>query len=75
MDLDLDLGDEREEIGDEAQPGAEQAERQRFRGIPTWEETVGMLITKNMEARSKRPDGGSSYGRNSRGGQGGRRRS
>jgi ribonuclease E len=74
LEMDLDIGED-EEGGDEGQSRAEPAERAGFRGIPTWEETVGMLITKNMEARSRRPEGGSSYGRNSRGGQGGRRRS
>jgi hypothetical protein len=38
-----------------------------FRGIPTWEEAVGLVITKNMEARSKRPNGGPSKGRGNRG--------
>jgi hypothetical protein len=69
--MDLDIGE-----GEEADvEGQSPAERHGFRGIPTWEETVGMLITKNMEARSRRPEGGSSYGRGNRGGQGGRRRS
>ncbi|NLF06766.1 MAG: hypothetical protein GX594_02145 [Pirellulaceae bacterium] len=37
--------------------------RAGFRGIPTWDEAVGLLIEKNLENRSKRPDGGSQRGR------------
>ena len=40
-----------------------------FRGIPTWEEAVGLVITKNLEARSKRPNGGPPKGRGDRGGR------
>jgi hypothetical protein len=39
-----------------------------FRGIPTWDEAVGLLITKNLESRSKRPNGGPSKGRGNRSG-------
>jgi hypothetical protein len=64
--------------------------RAGFRGIPTWDEAVGLVIAKNMESRSKRPSGGSGGGgshqgrggartsrgsRDTRGGRGGRRRS
>jgi hypothetical protein len=48
-----------------------------FRGIPTWEEAVGMLVTKNLESRAKRPGGGGSpRGRGARNnrGHGGQRR-
>jgi hypothetical protein len=73
LEMDLDIGE-----GEEADVGGEsrgdRTERQGFRGIPTWEETVGILVTKNMESRSRRPDGGSQHGRNNRGGHGGRRR-
>jgi len=60
------------------------AVRVGFRGIPTWEEAVGMLVAKNLESRAKRPGGGGSPRgrgpRNNRGprdnrGQGGQRRS
>ena len=51
--------------------GGESSEQQRserpvragFRGIPTWDETIGMIIDKNLENRSKRPNGGSQRGR------------
>jgi hypothetical protein len=49
-----------------------------FRKIPAWEEVVGMIITKNLESRAKRPNGGAPRGRggprNQRGNGGGGRR-
>ena len=33
------------------------------RGIPTWEEAVGLIVTANLESRSRKPNGGSSRGR------------
>ena len=42
-----------EGMGEE--PGGDRPARLGFRGIPTWEEAVGMLITKNLEARARRP--------------------
>jgi hypothetical protein len=33
----------------------DQPARLGFRGIPRWDEVVGMMIDKNLEARSKRP--------------------
>jgi len=46
------------------------------RAIPTWEEAVGLIVTTNLEARAKRPNGGSSRGHPSghgpREGRGGR---
>jgi hypothetical protein len=53
-----------EEAGEE--PGGDRPARIGFRGIPTWEEAVGMLITKNIEARARRPAGGPSHGRGNR---------
>jgi hypothetical protein len=45
------------------------------RGIPSWEDAIGMIVATNMEARSKNPNaGGSPRGRGGRG-RGGRRRS
>jgi hypothetical protein len=48
-----------------------------FRKIPAWEEVIGMIITKNLESRAKRPNGGAPRGRggqhNQRGNGGGRR--
>jgi len=35
----------------------EQPARLGFRGIPTWQETVGMLIDRNLEVRAKRGGG------------------
>src|SRR5690606_30799273 len=43
------------------------------RGIPTWEEAVGLVVSRNLEVRSKNPGGGS-WSRSSRG-RGGRDRS
>ena len=76
----IDEGDE--DLGDGDRPA-----RAGFRGIPTWEEAVGLVIAKNMEARLKRSagggrggSGGSRQGRggsgshDKRGGRGGRRR-
>lgn len=37
--------------------GDEQSVRAGFRGIPTWGETVGLVIEKNLESRAKRPGG------------------
>lgn len=37
--------------------------RAGFRGIPTWDEAIGLLVEKNLESRSKRPEGGSQRGR------------
>ncbi len=53
-----------EEMGEEA--GGDRPARLGFRGIPTWEEAVGMLITKNIEARARRPAGGPAHGRGPR---------
>ena len=70
----LDEGDE--DLGDRDRPA-----RAGFRGIPTWEEAVGLVLAKNMEARSKRAASGSSGGsggsgsggsRQGRGGRGSR---
>lgn len=69
----LDVGEGEE--GDEERPA-----RLGFRGIPSWQETVGLLVDKNIEARSKRPAGGPHHGRggsrgprDNRGGRGGGR--
>lgn len=42
-----------EETADEC--SGERAVRAGFRGIPTWGETVGLVIEKNLESRAKRP--------------------
>ena len=66
------------EEGDEGED--QRSPRLGFRGIPTWEEAVGLIVTKNLAARAKRPGGGAQHGRGHRGppdnrGRGGKRRS
>jgi hypothetical protein len=69
------------DIEEDETDGDQRAPRLGFRGIPTWEEAVGLIINKNIEARAKQPSGGSSHGRGNRGprdkrgGRGGKRRS
>ena len=64
--------------GDEAE--AERPGRLGFRGIPTWEEAIGLIVDKNLEARAKRsgggprPDRGNRGPRDNRGGHAGKRR-
>jgi hypothetical protein len=71
----LEEGEEGEEGDDQRSP------RLGFRGIPTWEEVVGLIVNKNIETRAKRPGGGTPRGRGHRGprdaggGRGGKRRS
>jgi hypothetical protein len=80
--------EERMEAEEEGEDEGDRPTRMGFRGIPTWEEAVGLVIAKNLEARSKRPGGGNGGGgshqkrggggrgpREKRGGRGGRRRS
>jgi hypothetical protein len=66
VDVDLFAGDELESVEGEPSEG-EQPARLGFRGIPTWEEVLGLLIDKNIEARSKRSAGGPHHGRGNRG--------
>jgi len=68
------------EAGAEGDVEGEQPARMGFRGIPTWEDAVGLLIDKNIEARSKRPAGGPHHNghgnrgqRDNRGGRSGKR--
>ena len=65
-DVDVFAGDELE-LGEGDQSEGEQPARLGFRGIPTWEEVLGMLIDKNLEARSRRSAGGPHHGRGNRG--------
>ncbi len=58
---------EGEEFDEDDQLEGDQPARLGFRGIPTWEETVGMLVAKNLESRAKRPGGGPHHGRGGRG--------
>ena len=55
----------------EAEPPA----RLGFRGIPRWDEVLGMMIDKNLEARSKRSAGNAHRGHGNRGKSGDKRRS
>jgi len=58
------------EDGDGAEGGEESAGKHRK--IPTWTETIGCIITANMEARARNPQ--QSYrGRGGHGGHGGPR--
>jgi hypothetical protein len=43
-----------------------------FRNIPTWQDAIGVMIAKNMEARARNPGG--PRGSGGRGGRGGRGR-
>ena len=63
-----------EGLGLEEGEEGERSPRLGFRGIPTWEEAVGLIVNKNLENRAKRPNGGQ-HGRGHRGprdGRGGR---
>lgn len=46
---------------------AEAESRPVYRGIPTWEETVGYIIQQNMEARARSPHAGGPRGRGNKG--------
>jgi hypothetical protein len=69
------------EPGESDDSEAERPGRLGFRGIPTWEEAIGLIVDKNLEARTKRSGGGSHAGRgqhsprDSRSERGGKRRS
>jgi hypothetical protein len=69
-DLHAESGEEEFDEGE----GNDQPARMGFKGIPTWEEVVGIMVTKNVESRSKLPSGGGQHhGRGQRGGRGGKR--
>jgi ribonuclease E len=73
------LADDRIESGEDDDDDGPSA-RLGFRGIPTWDEAIGMIVDKNLEARAKRPSSGSHPSRGRRGprdnrSQGGKRRS
>ena len=44
--------------GDSLDGEGADGDRVRHRGIPTWDETIGHIITTNMEARAKNPNHG-----------------
>jgi hypothetical protein len=63
--------DEHDEFADgELFSEGESQPRTGFRGIPTWDEAVGLLIEKNLAARSKRPADAPRRGQDNRGRQG-----
>jgi hypothetical protein len=43
------------------------------RGIPSWEETIGVIVNANMESRAKNPNAGGRQGGRGRGRGRGRR--
>lgn len=69
------------ELVESDQDEAEPSGRLGFRGIPSWEEVIGLIVDKNLEGRTKRPGGrthpsrGGKPPRNHRGGRGDKRRS
>jgi len=65
---DSDQAEAFDEEGDEDGVSA----RVGFRGIPTWDEAVGMIVAKNLESRAKRPGGGNGAPRGRGGQRGGR---
>ena len=69
--LDADNFDDDEDDEDDG----ELAARPLHRGIPSWQETIDVMIANNMEARARNPrgsDGGRrGGGRSGRGGRGG----
>lgn len=56
---------EPEDLGEEEDQEGES--RPVYRGIPTWEETVGYIIQQNMEARARSPHAGGPRGRGNKG--------
>ncbi len=76
MEID-ELPADRVELGEGDEEDGDRSVRLGFRGIPTWEEAIGLIVSKNLEARAKRPASGSHSGRGRRGprdkrGQGGK---
>jgi hypothetical protein len=52
------LADDRLESDEEDEADEGPSVRLGFRGIPTWDEAIGMIVDKNLEARAKRSSGG-----------------
>ncbi len=63
-----DFDDEEEHDGEHDDDGGD-SPRIGFRNIPTWQDAIGMMIAKNMEARARNPGG--PRGSGGRGGRGG----
>ena len=53
-----DLADDEETADDELEDQGPRGSKSAFRAIPTWEESVGCIITKNMESRPRRQGSG-----------------
>ena len=49
---------EEENADEEYEDRGERGAKSGFRAIPTWEEAVGCIVTKNMESRPRRQGGG-----------------
>jgi len=52
------LADDEEAADDDLEERGERGSKSAFRAIPTWEEAVGCIITKNMESRPRRQGNG-----------------
>ncbi len=61
------LGDEGLALEEGEEGEGQRSPRLGFRGIPTWEEAVGMIVNNNIEMRAKRPSSGAPHGRGQRG--------
>ena len=51
------LAGEEENADEEYEDHGERGAKSGFRAIPTWEEAVGCIVTKNMESRPRRQGG------------------
>ncbi len=56
-----------EEMGDEDLDELDKTDKEGHRAIPSWEEAVSHIVGRNLEARARKPDGGSSRSRGGRG--------
>jgi hypothetical protein len=51
-------GGEEEIVDEEHEEGGQRGAKSGFRAIPTWEEAVGCIVSKNMESRPRRQGNG-----------------
>jgi hypothetical protein len=65
--------DEEDIADEEHEEGAEREAKSGFRSLPTWEEAVGCIIAKNIEAHPKRQGSGSGRSRSAESHKRGRR--
>jgi hypothetical protein len=68
------------ELSEGTSSGPDESGRFGFRGIPTWQDAIGILVTRNLEARARRSGGGPQQTRSDRSSRdsrshGGKRRS